>query len=299
MIISHIVGLNNILKKEFIEYIDTLDNDIDVYDLDDISKIIVENERYIEFATEYDNGLNRTENLQKMGLLWKTMMQKEIDNIVEHSRIDNIIIIGLSNFVLDQRIKIDIPTDNKFFVNIEPKLNAKYIVLSNLIQYKLSIVNGEFPLDYLDHNYLIEQRKKLMDVYINKNYIMKRYSELLKWCDNIHIGIPNVYYASYKRYENTIVTLTNPVGYSSKWLALASIFPKTDIKRGMRGGKPYIEMANPLIKSKMMTPCYLYELIPHSKVDEYRYIVTNNHFIKRSYISDIYDELIRLNVCVK
>lgn len=310
MLLCHIVGLNNISKREFDKYCSDLSGNVIIEDIDEISKAILDDPEYSSLITAFRKDTNnKVEILKQLGEIWKTKIGRELAMIVENSKTDNIVLVGLTHFVLDQRIKIDIPTKHKFFININPKENAKQIVSYNLERYANNIINGRFPLHYLDHEYLIDQRANLQKIYENKGYTLKRYNALLQWLSfkNDTSFVNSVFYASPKRYEKHIISFAKPIGYTERWLALASILPKTDIKRGITFGdnkgikdtderKPYIKLLSLDAMTKLQTGCYLYEMIPDKRVDGYRYIVTDMNYIKREYISDIYDELQRLDV---
>jgi hypothetical protein len=105
-----------------------------------------------------------------------------------------------------------------------------------------------------------------------------------------------VYFASFKRYENNINMLSDTIiGYSDKSLALISIFSKNKFKRGItfkNGDKRlYIKELSPMALKELNTCCYIYELYPSKKADDYRFLVEDNNFINRYYVSNIKNEL--------
>ena len=112
-----------------------------------------------------------------------------------------------------------------------------------------------------------------------------------------------VYIALLKRFEGEIPKSylgSNHViiGYTNKWLAIASIVPKTSIQRGtlQPNHRPYLKELQINGFAGFNVPCYIYELKGGNKLDEYRHEIKNTEFCNRFYISNMYDELIRNNV---
>ena len=86
-------------------------------------------------------------------------------------------------------------------------------------------------------------------------------------------------------------------------MALASILPKTSIRRGLlqnnQKDTPYLRELHLKAFDALKKPCYLYEFSGGNKLDEYRYELNSTNFDKREYISNIYNELIRGNVILE
>lgn len=314
MLLCHIVGLNNTLKPKFIDFCEQLATKIPhkivVEDIDYISKSIMDNTSYTKLLESYyspESIGKRREILHDMGTIWKDTMTKELANIMKLNCGCKIILLGLSNYVMDQRVKIDVPTKNLFFINIDPELNAKQIITHNIEIFKTQIIDGKFPLNYLDLTFLTNQREVLRDLYAVKGYSLKHYDAVLRWISNkmLQIDVEKVFVASFKRYEDVIENGHSDypiVGYTTKWLSMISLFSKSDIKRrilyGANGAMiPHIAELQSNAFNMLKRSCYIYELMPYKKIDSFRYIVDNNNraFDRREYVSDIYDDLIRMD----
>jgi len=306
MLLCHIVGLNNVIKKDFIEMCENnIDKKIIVEDIDDISKIIMNDDKYLKLLDQYNDPISigrRKEILHELSIIWKNIMVKEIQNILESNNDSCVILLGLSNYVMDHRIKIDMPTKNLFFVNIDPIINAKQIIDFNLDKFREHIIDGKFPLSYLNLSFLIEQREELRDLYIAKGYLLKHYDALIRWIESkgCSSAIERVYVASFMRHDDHIDYITNGVGYSTKWMAISALFPKTSIKRALLYDNktmiPHLTEIVPNAFNAMRKPAYIYDFFPKKQIDDLRYLVSSNSFEKREYISNIYDELLRLGV---
>jgi hypothetical protein len=306
--IIHIVGINTFIKEDMINKFK--ENNFEIFDLDDLSKEIL-------FSYNKDD----------IGVFWKSRLNKSLENFILKNKDKNIIILGLSSFVLDHRYKIKINTEDKFFFNIPYDICASQLINYNLDSYRNDIIYGKFPLKYLNHSFLMSQRKDLQEEYINMGYKLKTPEMLSVWLnDNIKDIKDNkdnnqdnnednnqdnkIYLATTKRFEGVIPESylgSKPIiiGYKDKWMAIASIMPRTAVQRGIlqdKGGKnnktlqPYLKELHINGFAELKKPCYIYELEGGAKLDEYRHEIKNTKFCNRFYISNMYDELIRNNV---
>jgi hypothetical protein len=308
MIICHIVGISNKIKESFISSIKLLSDNIIILDIDDISKRIIFQKEFSLIYDKYLNTNNRRNLLTELGLIWKTNMTNEINKFIDANNSKYIIIIGLITFFLDLRIKLNIVDNisNKFFVSINNNIYVKQLIEYNIDHYKTDIIDGKFPLNYLDFDFLKNQRIHIQDIYTQKNYKFKTYDLIYNWIktkiNSFNNSEKKVWIASFNRYENKLnINKRNLIAYQDKSLALMSIFPKKLIKRGITfddSGEliPVIKELLPNAFNEFNKPCYLYECVANNKLDTYRYLLTDNNYINREYISNIYNELTSNNV---
>lgn len=315
VLICHIVGLNNLIKQDFITFIDELNNkcsgDIIVRDLDEISQSI------------------HKPDIDKF--IWKSEFERKVNNIRKLYTNKKLIFIGLCTYYRDLRIRTTVCTNNKFFVNLDSKENAKQIVKYNITKYLVQIINGNFPLQYLDHNFIKNQREKLMSLYVNMGYKLKTHESIKKWCeimlsnyDTLNSDQNNdepiivgstIKYNEYI-YKKTInEALRNDlrdilqsrsnytVGFKSKWMALFSVVGAKDkIMKGItfndKGKVVYLKEIVSDGFSLLRRNCYIYYVDPADMdKDGYRYISRNKvKIIRREYIYNILDELEREGV---
>ena len=100
------------------------------------------------------------------------------------STANNTILIGLTTSVINTgqpKIYIDLPTNYKFIIDIDVTENAKQIIRNNLKEFKNEIINGNFPLDFLNLDYLIKRREQLNQVFLKNMYIVKKTDDILKF----------------------------------------------------------------------------------------------------------------------
>lgn len=306
MILCHIVGINNKLKESFVKELKSININILIIDIDNISKKVIFEKEYTNIYDQYIQSTNKIILLSKLSQIWKNRLIMEIDKILLNNIQSYIILIGMSTFYMDLRIKLNLSEEirNKFFINSNTDIHIKNLIENNLESYKNDIINGKFPLKYLDYNFLKSQRQEIRDIYMMRDYKLKSYDEICEFIKNsIKLNNKlndelnkNVYFASFKRYENKIDFIANTIiGYSDKWISLISLFPKNKFKRGVTFKdnkiRPFIQETGPLNMNELNKCCYIYELIPSEKIDNYRYLVEDNKFIKRYYVSNIKSEL--------
>jgi hypothetical protein len=188
MILCHIVGISNKTKENFIDTISNISDNILILDLDDISKKIIFDNKFSVLYNQYlHQQNNKRELLKQLGLMWKESFTKEINTEIQNNNSKYIILIGLITFFLDLRIKIDISDEikHKFFVSINNTTYIKQLIEFNLDFYRNDIINGKFPLTYLDYNFIKEQRLIIQDIYVSKGYKLKTYDIILSWIKNV------------------------------------------------------------------------------------------------------------------
>jgi hypothetical protein len=94
-------------------------------------------------------------NKNKMGKMWKDRLSLQKELFLSTNLNKNIIILGLSNFPLDRRYKINIDTEFKYFLKIPYDICASQLIMYNLDKYRMDIIEGKFPIKYLEHDFLM------------------------------------------------------------------------------------------------------------------------------------------------
>ena len=272
MIIAHIIGINSYLKPDFVTKMNDLD--IDVIDLDELTKSLLIKSSY---------------NLSPED--WKKQM------IIEPKNKLNYIVIGLTNFINDNRYKIKLEVENNFFVSIPLDNCSTQIITYNLDVHRQSIIYGEFPLKFLNRKFIEEQRLQLEQIY-EKTHKKIKYDKMIEWIKQYVQNNKVLYVTSLNRYETKLEDV--PYAYNDKWLSLSSIAPKRMITRGLNDKTPIIKELQIGGFAELNKPGYVYEIkknqIGGTMSDPYRIKVKNPEFIRRLYVSNIFDELKRIGV---
>ncbi len=315
MILCHIVGINNKLKDEFTKEINRIidvhnsiidvHNSIYVIDLDILSKKIIFEKTYTKLYDEFNQPgqLNKSKLLSQLSIYWKSRLADEVNKLLGAAKY--IILIGMITFYLDLRVRVNFSEEikNTFFINSDTEKHLRNLIEYNLETYKTDIISGKFPLKYLDIVFLRSQREHIKEIYMIRDYKLKTYDNVIEFIKHkVQQVQPDrldtVYFASHQRFENQIDIpgiRSGPIGYSDKWIALISLFSKNKFSRSisLKNGVeiPLIKELGPLNLRELNTCCYLYELYPGTKIDERRYLIEDNKFIRRYYVSNIKLEL--------
>ncbi len=313
-ILCHIVGMNNFVKNEFIDAIKKYDC-ISVIDLDILTNQIRENKKLINLYDELEKVNDKYKIIKKINEYWKTSMQEKYKAELDNIENNYIIIIGLCTYHKNNRLKININTENKFFVRMALKEYTKNIIEYNLKTYQNLIIDGTFPLEYLNPQFLIDEREKLLGIYKNLNYKQKSMDMIYKSiektkdvydvCKYIYVASKNKYMTKIgqtKKYRNNVKLddiLTNNISnrttdaYTDKWLAMLYLIENQEVnfKKGYDNNKPFV-MEKKLDVLHTLNECaYVYK-VPielFKKKSNYKYTSKKKNIpiIEREFIPNI------------
>lgn len=192
-VICHIVGMNNLIKPSFISKME--EYNIGVVDLDVITNNIRQDKGMIKLNRALDRSKNNSEekrsNIRKINRCWKDVLESNLQKIYQDSSYKKLIFLGLSTFHRNHRVRVKINTSNRFFVKADPEQHAKEIVEYNLEKYRPFIIDGSFPIKYLDYKFLIDQNDRLAKIYSNMGYKLKPLHSIEQWL-NLHKNSRNV-----------------------------------------------------------------------------------------------------------
>lgn len=321
-IFAHIAGVNleskELIKKSFSKKI------FEIIDLDIITEKIIndKNMLYLYNRDEFYKNKLKDQNLsklnikqinsiikkidQKMNLYWKVNFENAINNLI--SKIDKLVIfIGYNTYFKNHKIYVNINTNHKYIKKVNLIDHAKNVVSTNLKEYYEDIINGEFPLEYLNHQMIIKKRNNLVIQYQKMEYQLDTINNIINAIEIAYnTDIPNMlYFASKENYNKKIMLKQNKIiAYEDQWIALISALSNNNISKGYTSsGQPYVK-CNPSI---LNTPIYLYLItdtksfspIP-TKNKLYKYQSAKQLTInKKILIDNIYDKLKELKINIK
>jgi hypothetical protein len=176
MITSHIVGITNLLKNDFINKTKTMNYNI--IDLDEISNNILNNSTMEQMFKQYqhfkENKNDKYKDIdKKMSLYWETTMIETIHYSINKDKKN--IVIGYSHHYRNINKRINIPQTSpyaKFIIKIS-KHDVRNIITYNLDKYKNDIINGSYPLENIDYDYIYSNRQKIDSIYEKSGYLSK------------------------------------------------------------------------------------------------------------------------------
>jgi len=321
-IFAHIAGVNieskELVKKSFSKKL------FEIIDLDIITEKIIndKNMLYLYNRDEFYKNKLKDQNLsklnikqinniikkidQKMNLYWKVNFENAINNLI--SKIDKlVIVIGYNTYFKNHKIYVNINTNHKYIKKVNLIDHAKNVVSTNLKEYYEDIINGDFPLEYLNHQMIIKKRNNLVIQYQKMEYQLDTINNIINAIEIAYnTDIPNMlYFASKENYNKKIMLKQNKIiAYEDQWIALISALSNNNISKGYSSsGQPYIK-CNPSI---LNIPIYLYLItdtksfspIP-TKNKLYKYQSAKQLTIdKKVLIDNIYNKLKELKINIK
>lgn len=171
MIICHIVGITSSVKNDFINK--TKSMNYNIIDLDEISNNILNNSSMQQMYKQYqhfkDNKNDKYKDVdRKMSLYWETNMIETIHNNIDKTKKN--IVIGYSHNYRNINKRINLPQTTpytKFIIKI-CKYDIRNIIAYNLDKHRNDIINGSYPLENIDYDFIYNNRQKIDSIYEKK-----------------------------------------------------------------------------------------------------------------------------------
>jgi hypothetical protein len=312
--IFHISGLTEIYKKDMIDKLKKLKMFV-IFDIDE------ETEKIYKLKDVQDKLKNlkvvkptlKKKLEDEINIIWTTKLSDYIDKtITENENTYGIIFIGniiptINGVTKQTKNKIIIPCQQKFFLKVNLKQNAQEIIKFNLKKYHDDIVEGEFPLDYINLEYLIKTREFLQKSYHKNQYTLAPMDKILYYFETgINEKKPDILYvfiptqdAIQKNQYIKFIENKKVNGYTEDWLALTGSI--TGIDQGYNDGIAYIKEKIKGSFNKLKIPGFIYV------VQSTTFLATTNNsvkftsdrkikIIKSLKIENIYDKLKELKI---
>ena len=258
-VFCHIVGLNEELKEYLTESISSLN--FKIIDLDKITEDILNEKGMNEIYEDLDKNPKKSKEIErKMSNYWKENFYFKLSKLVEDSK-SRIILLGLSNFFKNNRVNIKIDSNLKFFVKVNLIKNAKNVIEKNLENHKSDIIDGLFPLEYLNISFLIKKREDLLNIYSKLGYEEKLINNIIKIIKSNFDNIieDDLYFGSMNKY-NKLIKSKNISAFTAPWLALLSSINNKNLKGGFKKGKSFIRETKKDEIKHLDRECYLYKV---------------------------------------
>lgn len=169
----HLIGLNPYNKKELV---DTIPKTIfNVIDLDTINMEILKTPEIDKMYKQYtklkeDKNDKFKEVDKKMSTYWENNFIDMIQDQVKPKKIN--ILIGQNNHYKSLAKRVPIECTNKFIIKSSDD-DIKAFIKYNLETYQEDIINGSYPLEYIDYKQLQKKRNILDTTYKKIGYIEK------------------------------------------------------------------------------------------------------------------------------
>jgi hypothetical protein len=307
-VICHIVGITSLTKNKFVEDIKKLGYHI--IDLDDLSNNILRNSTMTQMFSQYQ-GFKDTKNdkfkeiEKKMSFYWETSMEDNIINNIDKSKKN--IIIGYSHHFRNINKRINVSPNNKpiarFIIKVS-KSDVRNIIKNNLSKYHNEIVQGCYPLENIDFDFVYNNRLKIDAIYEKNNYLPKTLETIYTILNlsNKNIDGDGLWIASREPYNisSKIYPRKNDklFAFTDKLMALLSSFHFNDdeLEKYYENNTVRIKPKKNGILEKMKEKRYLYlvekqHFVPHEKGNNVKYFSQEPALIIDVIkIKDVYEE---------
>lgn len=176
----HIIGINSKNKKKFNEKINK--KEFNIIDLDIINQNIIADEfldkLYKSFVKLKEDKNDKYKEIdKKMTNFWENKFNEKLNQELSEKKKN--IFIGMNSHYKISSKKISLETKNNFIVKSDPNEEIKLIIENNLDTNRLNIINGNFPLEYLNHDFLTKKREALLNTYIKSGYLEKSLDDII------------------------------------------------------------------------------------------------------------------------
>ena len=176
-LICHIIGITTNLKIKFIKDMELLGYHI--IDLDELSNNILRSASMVQLYSQYQ-GFKDSKNDKykeidkKMSIYWETAMEENIINNINNSKKN--VIIGYSHHFRNINKRINVSPQNKpiakFIIKVS-KADVRSIIKNNLEKFKDDIIQGSYPLENIDFDFIYNNRLKIDSIYEKNGYLPK------------------------------------------------------------------------------------------------------------------------------
>jgi hypothetical protein len=274
----HIIGFNPYSKIEFISQLDK--KIFNIIDLDNINQEILADSIMDKFYRQYQKLKSEKNDKfkdvdKKMSQHWESKFIENVESKIVGKKIN--ILIGQNNHYKSIYKRVNIECTNKFIVGSDIEQEIKAWIQYNLDTYRNDIIQGTFPLEYINTDFLYKKRILISTLYKKIGYIEKTITQLksimklivqqISDNETIWVGLKEPY---------NIGSLIHPisngkiVGYNDPFIALLGSFnlANTDVKPKFTGSEITLEEIKPLGLKKLHARRYLYmvesnNFIPH------------------------------------
>ena len=242
-----------------------------------------------------------------MNKFWKSKLEYNIQKFINKNKDKKIIFIGLNTHYRNPRIYVKIDAIFKYFIKLNLISNAKNIIEYNLDHHRNEIIDGTFPLQYLEPDFLIKKREMLQNTYIKIGYKLKSIKNIIQSIDiniknnNNFNHINKIYIGTNTKLDGKIYPFSQGqlIGYSNEWLALLSIIGKSNnlLKKGFLNNKPFIKELKKGGLNTLNKNGYIYEVNKnnfayHEKGKSFKFVSNKPSKIeKRIFVPNIYKKL--------
>jgi hypothetical protein len=288
-LICHIIGITSLNKTKFID--DMKKIGYHIIDLDELSNSILRNNTMMQLFSQYQ-GFKESKNdkfkeiEKKMSIYWETSMEEGVISNMDKSKKN--IIIGYSHHFRNINKRINVSPNNKpiakFIIKVS-KADVRDIIKNNLNKYKDDIIQGSYPLENIDFDFVYNNRLKLDTIYEKNGYLPKSIETIYTILnlsnkdidgDGLWISLKQPYNIGSKIYPKQ--KNDKLFGFTDKLMALLSSFHFNDneLEKYYDNNTVRVKPKKDGVLEKMKEKRYLYlvekeHFVPHEKGNNVKY----------------------------
>jgi hypothetical protein len=309
-IICHIVGLNPSDKGRIKE----LCNRIKKYnfiDLDDINNKILNsdemNKMYKSYSRLKKNKNDKYRDIDKrMTKYWEDNMIKKVYDQIPAKK--KSILVGKNHHYRILSKKVNFLISNKFILDNDIKKEVRNRIRYNLLNHQDDIINGTFPVHFLDYKQQYKKRMTFEESYTKSGYTKMKIEQIIDILE-IHARnrIPGkgLWFSTNEPYNigSKIHPNKGPIyAYIDPVLSLLGSFNFEENNVEYNSGDEKVVSLKGLDGKKMKKGRYLYyvtkeDFIPSETDSKYKYFTQNPvTVLEKEKISNVYNKLNELNL---
>ena len=309
-IICHIIGLKQ-SDKEDINKLCNTDNKYNLIDLDGINNDILNSPEMTKMFKIYSSLKNNKNDKfkdidKKMTKYWEDNMIKNVfDSITSKKKS---ILIGKNHHYRLLSRKINFDVSNKFILDNNLKDEVKDTIKQNLLNYHEDIINGTFPVQFLDYKFQLNKKKLFEESYTKIGYTrisINEISSILKLHAINKIKGKGLWVSLNEPYNigSKIFPKNKPIyAYIDPVLSLINSFPikDNDIDYNFKNEK--VISINKGNVNKMKKGRYLYfvskeDFMPSDSTNKHKYFTQNPVLIlEKEKIANVFNKLVDLKL---
>lgn len=307
-IICHIVGLNPEDKQKIIEMCSKIKK-YNLIDLDDINNKVLNEEEMSKLFKNYSK-LKKSKNDKykdvdkKMTKYWEENMVKKVYDLIPVKK--KTILIGKNHHYRLLSKKVNFLVSNKFFIDSNSKEEVKKRIKHNLLVHQDEIINGSFPVEFIDYKHQLKKRQLYEDSYINSGYTKIDLNTVINILESnsknkikgkgLWISLQEPYNIGSKIHPNK-----NPIyAYIDPVLSLLNSFKNRENNYKFES-KKVVSIEQKDVK-KLKRPRYLYyvskeDFILAETKNKHKYVTHNPVIIlEKEKIKNVYDKFVELKL---
>lgn len=307
-LICHIVGLNP-ADKERLEELCKLEKKYNIIDLDKINNEVLNSEEMNKMFKTYTrlkkNKNDKYKDLdKKMTKYWEDNMIKKVYDLIPVKK--KSIIIGKNHHYRLLSKKINFNVSNRFILDNNIKEEVKNKIKYNLLVHQNDIINGTFPVQFLDFKYQLKKRELFEDTYTKLGYTrikLDQIIDILKLHSKNKIKGKGLWVSLNESYNigSNIYPNKKPIyAYIDPVLSLIGSFNFDDIDYNFSDEK--VVSLNKIDAKKMKKGRYLYyiskeDFIPSDTNNKHKYFTQNPvKVLEKEKITNVYNKLVELKL---